>query len=677
MEKPPQLQKLFENDGYLRTFEEDILMRYGKFRDWERTLQNEGGLAAFAEGYKYHGLMQRDNGDIDYCEWVPDAKSVSLVGQFNGWDTKAHVCTKGPYNKFSLHIPAGEDGQPAIPHLSKLRVVIHTVDGKELWRISPWCRYAVQIMEEEPTYQWKHWAPRDPYEWKHPRPERPSSVRIYEAHVGISSDEPKVASYRHFADNVIPYVASLGYTYVELMAVMEHAYYGSFGYHVTNFFAVSSRYGTPDDLKYLVDKAHGLGLSVILDIVHSHAATNVLDGLNKFNGTDHCYFHAGKRGQHTLWDSKLFDYSKWEVLRFLLSNLRWYIEEYRFDGFRFDGVTSMLYHHHGIATGFSGNYQEYFNTSVDVEALTYLMLANQMLHTTYPFVITVAEDVSGMPTLGRPIEEGGLGFDYRLAMAIPDEWIKLLKEKKDEDWNMENIWWTLTNRRLHEKCIAYAESHDQALVGDKTLSFWLMDAEMYHNMSILSPRTPVIDRGMALHKMIRLVTMGLGGEAYLTFIGNEFGHPEWLDFPREGNGFSYKYARRQMSLAHDHLLRYQFLRYFDAAMQHLDKDFQFLTAGPAYVSRKHNIEKVMVFERGGLLWVFNFNPSTSFTDYRVGVGSPGTYRLRLCSDSTKFDGHGRIQEDCEYHTTPGDWDGRGHSLMVYIPSRVAIVLCKK
>lgn len=234
-------------------------------------------------------------------------------------------------------------------------------------------------------------------------------MRIYEAHVGISSPEPKVASYVYFADTVLPRIQDLGYTCVELMAVMEHAYYGSFGYHVTSFFAASSRYGTPDDFKYLVDKAHGMGLFVILDVVHSHAARNVNDGLNLFDGTDHCYFHSGGKGSHDLWDSKIFDYTKWEVLRFLLSNLRWYVEEYRIDGFRFDGITAMMYLHRGIGTGFSGDYNEYFNMMVDIDALVYLMLANKTLHELYPFVITIAEDVSGMPTLGRPVDEGGLG----------------------------------------------------------------------------------------------------------------------------------------------------------------------------------------------------------------------------------------------------------------------------
>ena len=212
---------------------------------------------------------------------------------------------------------------------------------------------------------------------------------------------------------------ALGYTCVELMAVMEHAYYGSFGYHVTNFFAVSSRYGNPDDFKYLMDTAHGLGLYVILDIVHSHAAKNVNDGLNRFDGTDRCYFHGGGKGDHTVWGSRIFDFSKWEVLRFLLCNLRWYVEEYRVDGFRFDGITAMLYLHRGIATGFTGAYHEYFGMQVDVDALVYLTMANKMLHETYPNAVTIAEDVSGMPALGRWV--GLVGGAWRSSSSLQGE----------------------------------------------------------------------------------------------------------------------------------------------------------------------------------------------------------------------------------------------------------------
>ena len=203
-----------------------------------------------------------------------------------------------------------------------------------------------------------------------------------------------------------------------------------------------------------------------------------------------------------------------------------------------------------------------------------------------------------------------------------------------------------------------------------------MDKEMYDFMSDLSPLTPVIERGVALHKLIRLLTYGLGGEGYLNFEGNEFGHPEWLDFPRAGNDNSFHYCRRQFNLVDDQLLRYKYLNNFDRAMQHLEEKYKWLTS-TQYISRKHNDDKVVVFERGGLLWIFNFHYNKSFTDYRVGVDVPGVYKVVLNSDRKDFLGHDRIDENVEHFTQEGDWDGRRCSLLVYIPTRTALVLAKK
>ena len=486
---------------------------------------------------------------------------------------------------------------------------------------------------------------------------------------------------------------ALGYNTIQLMAIMEHAYYGSFGYQVTSFFAPSSRsvniprsesltgnfdshvrYGTPEELKELVDTAHGLGLVVLLDVVHSHASKNVEDGLNMWDGSEAGYFHCGERGSHPMWDSRLFNYTLWETLRFLLSNLRMWLEDFGFDGFRFDGVTSMLYHSRGLGHGFSGGYHEYFGLATDTEAVVYLMLANYLVERLLGGEgITIAEDVSGMPALCRPLREGGTGFDYRLAMAVPDMWIKYLKEVRDEDWDMGHIVHTLTNRRWGEKCVGYAESHDQALVGDKTLAFWLMDADMYSGMSSLYPPSTTVSRGLALHKTIRLLVHSLAGEGYLNFIGNEFGHPEWLDFPRVGNGESYHYARRQWNLVDDPNLNYKFLNQFDAAMNHLEEEHGWLAADPAYVSSKHEADKVIVFERAGLLFCFNLHPDQSLSDYRVGVEQEGEYGLVLDTDWEELGGHGRRDRTVTGHTENTGYNNRRNQMKVYLPSRTGAV----
>lgn len=664
---------------------------------------NEGGVEAFSRGYEKMGLNRGVDAEgregLWYREWAPNAKALALVGDFNEWSPKdEHWAIKNPFGVWELFLPDDPTtGAPAVPHRTRVKARLETAAGEWVDRIPAWIRWATQAPHKVP-FDGVHWAPDgkpgepgvyvegSPYVWKNPRPPRPRDLRIYECHVGMSSQEPKVNSYLEFARDVLPRVRKLGYNAIQLMAVQEHAYYGSFGYHVTNFFAVSSRCGTPDELKALIDAAHGMGLTVLMDIVHSHASRNVQDGINEFDGSDGGYFHGGARGYHWMWDSRCFDYGNWETLRFLLSNARWWIEEYRFDGFRFDGVTSMMYHHHGLQTAFTGSYDEYFGTATDVDAVVYLMLANNMLHDLFPSLVTVGEDVSGMPSFCRPWTEGGVGFDYRLNMAVADKWIELLK-KPDEDWQVGDIAHTLTNRRYAEPCVAYAESHDQALVGDKTIAFWLMDAAMYDGMALSVPESPAVSRGIALHKMIRLVTIALGGESYLTFMGNEFGHPEWIDFPRDdtydtstgafvpGNGGSLEKCRRRWDLADDEGLRYKYMQAFDRAFMHLDKAFGFVAARHQWVSRKDEGDKLIVLERGDLVFVFNFHPTRSYTDYRIGCEHPGPYKVVLSSDETVFGGYANVAagDDTVFHTEEREHDNRPRSMLVYAPSRTCVV----
>lgn len=676
----PEIKNLLERDPYLQPYEKEIRRRYACFKDMLESIEENGeGLDTFTKGYKYYGVNVKQDNTIICREWAPGARQLYLTGDFNGWNRESHPYKKLEYGKWELILPPNQDGSCAIPHLSELKVVVETQSGSKEDRISPYATYVVEPPKSEGTiYKHRFWNPLQTqrYIFKNRKVQRPKSLRIYECHVGIATQELNVGTYDNFTDNILPRIVKQGYNTIQLMAVMEHAYYASFGYQVTSFYAASSRYGTPEQLKRLVDRAHELGLVVLLDLVHSHASKNVLDGLNQFDGTDSCFFHAGPRGEHSLWDSRLFNYCEFEVLRFLLSNIRWFMEEYQFDGFRFDGVTSMLYHSHGIGQGFGGHYDDYYSLGVDTEGVVYLMLANHMIHHFHNDAITIAEDVSGMPGTCRPVTEGCLGFDYRLAMAIPDKWIELLKHCSDDDWDIGNIVHTLTNRRWMEPNIAYCESHDQALVGDKTIAFWLMDKEMYTHMSTLSSPSSIIERGISLHKLIRFLTHGLGGEAYLNFIGNEFGHPEWLDFPREGNNSSYLYARRQWNLVDDDLLKYKFLNEWDAAMNHAEARYQWLSHGPAYVSWKHQDDKVIVFERNGVVFVFNFHPTKSFADYKIGLEGSGQYKIILCSDESRFGGYDRIDMSVPFFTSDEGYAGRRHSLQVYIPTRCAIALAK-
>ena len=540
-------------------------------------------------------------------------------------------------------------------------------------RIPAWIRYATQDPGSN-DFTGRLWMPEDPYAWRHPAPTLADreGLRIYEAHVGMASEREAVADFAAFRRDVLPTIPGKGYNALQLMAVQEHPYYGSFGYHVSNLFAVSSRFGTPDDLKALIDDAHGLGLVVIMDIVHSHMVKNTAEGLNGFDGSDHQYFHAPPMGDHPAWDSKCYDYKVPETLRLLLSNTRFWIEEYRFDGMRYDGVTSMLYRDHGLGKAFTC-YDDYFGGNVDEDAVTYLMLANDVAHDANPRAVTIAEDVSGMPGMARPTSEGGLGFDYRLAMSIPDQWIKLLKEVPDEGWNLSGIMHELTNRRHQEKHIGYAESHDQALVGDKTLAMWLFDEAIYTGMSVDSDSLKV-DRGVALHKLIRLLTFSLAGEGYLNFMGNEFGHPEWIDFPREGNNWSCKFARRQWSLAHRDDLRYKQLGAFDAALMSLDPAHHLLEDPLIQSLAVHEDSRQLVYRRGPLVCAVNLHPTESYADLRLPVPDAADYKLVLSTDDAAFGGHDRVAAGQTFVHEKVEMYGRDQSVRVYLPSRVGIVL---
>jgi 1,4-alpha-glucan branching enzyme len=665
--------ELIATDPWLAPYTPALRDRYAHYLWRKSRLDAHGGLLGpVSESHHFFGFHRGERegaAGVWYREWAPGAHYLSLIGDFNGWDRGANPLQGGEGGVWSLFLPDAEYKERLV-HGSRLKV--HIASGNTgMDRLPVYIRRVIQDADT-PHFVAQYWQPPLPYVWQHGVPSTTGALRIYEAHVGMAQEEGKVGTFGEFTHLILPRIAALGYNAIQLMAVMEHPYYGSFGYHVSNFFAVSSRFGTPEELKALVDAAHGLGLKVIMDVVHSHAVKNVDEGLNHFDGTDYQYFHAGERGQHRLWDSLMFDYGKEEVERFLLSNLRFWREEYRFDGFRFDGVTSMLYLDHGIARVFS-TYEDYFSDNVDKDALAYLMLANELLHALASDAISIAEDVSGMPGMARPVAEGGLGFDYRLAMGIPDYWVQLLKEKRDEEWSLGEIYGRLLDRRPGEKHVGYVESHDQALVGDKTLAFQLMDQAMYTRMG-RHTHDPIIERGVALLKMIRLLTFSLGGEAYLNFMGNEFGHPEWIDFPRPDNGFSYHYARRQWSLADRDDLLYHDLNLFDRALQQLDIRYNLLQDSLIEQLALHEDTHQLIYRRGPLVFAFNFHPSESYADLRIPVPDASDYQVVLNTDDAAFGGAGRVTANVVYPIQRVPMYGRDQSVQIYLPARSAQVL---
>ena len=663
--------KIIENDPWLTPYTGAIEGRHDHAL-W-RENQLTGGkvsLKDFASGYLYYGLQRTKSGWV-FREWAPNATDIYLIGDFSGWNEQERFRLKriNEAGDWELSIPLGLIGHGQ--HY-KMRVKWNGGQGD---RIPAWCRRVVQDNNSK-IFSAQVWDPGHEYEFKHKdfKPKQ-DPLLIYECHVGMAQEREGVGTYIEFKDNVLPRVKEAGYNCIQVMAIQEHPYYGSFGYHVSSFFAPSSRFGTPEELKELIDTAHGMGISVIMDLVHSHSVKNENEGLGNLAGDPNQYFLPGDRHEHSAWGSLCFDYGKDQVLHYLLSNCKYWLDEFHFDGYRFDGVTSMLYYSHGLGEAFC-NYDDYFNGHQDDDAICYLMLANRLIHEFNPNAITIAEEVSGMPGLAAPFDDGGFGFDYRLAMNIPDFWIKTIKEKKDEDWSMAGIFWEVTNRRKDEKTISYVESHDQALVGDKTVIFRLIDADMYWHFT-KDGGNDVTARGIALHKMIRLVTASTINGGYLNFMGNEFGHPEWIDFPREGNGWSHKYARRQWSLIDNKQLAYSWLGDFDRALMKLIgsvKDYQ----KKDVVEYWHNDgDQVLAFGRGDLVFVFNFNPVRSFSDYGFLVPR-GSYKTVLDSDSIEFGGYGRVDDNVEHFTLmdPLYKKVRKEWLKLYLPARSALVLKK-
>lgn len=653
------MKKIYETDPYLAPYKEAIEKRHERIVEERDKIALDGSLADGLNNHLYYGLHRDADGSWVFREWAPNASRIYLIGEFNNWRRTA---------AYSLNPIGGGNWEIRLPamflHHQELYKLFIEWPGGGGERLPSYVRRVVQDPVTK-VFCAQVWEPDEQYQWKSARPGARPHPLIYECHIGMSSEEEKVATFEEFRVNVLPHIEALGYDTIQIMALQEHPYYGSFGYQVSNFYALSSRFGTPEEFKHLVDDAHARGIAVVMDIVHSHSVDNEAEGLSLFDGREDLYFYKGPQGHHPAWGSRCFDYGKSETKYFLLSNCKFWMEEYHLDGFRFDGVTSMLYWDHGLGKDFVG-YDNYFNAGVDENAVTYLALAAMLVKEIDPDGITIAEDMSGMAGLAAPFEAGGLGFEFRMAMGVADHWIKWLKEKTDDQWSMGEIWWELTNKREDEKTISYAECHDQALVGDKTLIFRLIDKEMYTSMNIDS-QSIVVDRGIALHKMIRLVTIATAGDGYLTFMGNEFGHPEWIDFPRAGNGWSYKYARRQWSLCKPDYLRYKYLMNFDSDMIHLFRKENLLAYKPELI-RADEEKKVLIFRRKNYIFALDFNPSESFTGYAV-EAPEGDWELELDSDEKRYDGFSRLKEGELHHSDTG--------ITMYLPSRCALVFRRK
>ena len=661
-----EVLKILEIDPWLSSHKSDIDLRMSRYREVRKALLGEGkGFSDFANGHHFFGFHKTPEGWF-YREWAPAAEALYLIGDFNGWNRGSHPLEKKDGGVWEIFLP----GTDALQHGSLVKVNVHH-KGVMRDRIPLYIKRVIQNKKTN-DFSGMIWDPKEQFVWTDGdfRIDRNSPPFIYETHIGMAQEREGIGTYKEFEDNLLPRVKKLGYNTIQIMAIMEHPYYASFGYHVSNYFAASSWFGIPEELKSMINKAHEMGITVLMDIVQSHAVKNISEGINEFDGTVHQFFHEGARGTHSAWDSKLFNYGKHEVIHFLLSNIKFWMEEYHFDGFRFDGVTSMIYNDHGLGTAFD-SYDKYFSLNTDLDALTYLQFANELIREMRPDALSIAEDMSGMPGMCLPIEYGGIGFDYRLAMGMPDFWVKTLK-MKDDDWDMSSMFHELSTTRYMEKRVGYVESHDQALVGDKTLIFRMADKEMYWSMNKGSQNLAV-DRAIALHKMARLITISLGSEGYLNFMGNEFGHPEWIDFPREGNNWSFKHCRRQWNLADSDYLRYYDLNQFDIAMIHMMAG-EGLMGGVPNPLDIDNRKKVISYRKDDNIFIFNFHPTDSYIEYELPIHEDSSWKVVLDTDDNLFGGQGRISHEVTFESHKLKMNPEFTGITVYSPSRTGMLL---
>lgn len=663
-------------DPALEPYRQFLLRRNRSFTaEMERITGHFGSLRAYADLHKNLGvhLVKNAQGNLVWRlrEYMPQAEAVWLTTERLNFQRHASYRYQPRGNGiFELVLP-----QDALAHgvYMELRVQAKGVLSGEGSQALPFRRVPAfaQWVEQDKTVpaQWcaRLWAPQQAYRFRHRRPAAQSFPRIYEAHVGMAQPAlehhgESVGTYEDFTRRILPRIKADGYTAVQLMGILEHPLYRSFGYQVSSYFAPSSRYGTPDQFKELVDEAHALGLAVILDITHGHACPNTEQGLARYDGSR--YFFSEKYNQ---WGTPSFDYSLEMTRRFLLSNCRYWLEEFRVDGFRFDAVGNMLYHDHGVDDDFSHVGRCFYGKDgeprEDVDGELYLCLANALCHELHHGAVTIAEEFSGMPGLTSAPAEGGLGFDYRFAMGIPDYWAKCIEAQRD----MGSLWYEMTNHRPYDRTISYVECHDQCINGDDAMIWRMLGDGMYQYMSVFTDNWN-ISRGLAFYRLMRLITFATADAGYLNFMGNEFGHPEWLD--------AENYAHRQWHLAEREDLKYAGLAAWDKAQMiglaaRYPEDFR---QAPLF-RFIHEQDRLLAFERGSLLFAFNFHELNARQDMTFAV-TPGKYVELLSSDELHFAGHGNLEvkkPPLEHFTRPLPQRFE-QDVSLYLPPLVAQVL---
>jgi 1,4-alpha-glucan branching enzyme len=632
-----------------------------KSDEWEQVSISEMDQYLFSQGTHYdiykklgaHFSEEKGVKGVFFAVWAPHAAAVHVIGEFNGWNEESHPMKKeGPGGIHSLFVPGVQEN-------TLYKFLITTEKGEKLYKADPFANYAeMRPGNASKITSLKGFAWEDE-KWEENRDklnvfEQP--IAIYECHIGSWMKHPDGTedgfyNYREFADRLVEYLKEMRYTHVELMGIAEHPFDGSWGYQVTGYYAPTSRYGTPKDFMYLVNRLHKIGVGVILDWVPAHFATDAF-GLGCFDGT--CIFEDPdpRKGEHPEWGTKIFNYGKAEVKNFLIANVLFWLREFHIDGVRVDAVASMLYLDYGKKDGewcpnkFGGN--------KNLEAIEFFKHLNSVVRGTYPGFLTIAEESTAWPKVTGDIEDGGLGFTFKWNMGWMHDFCEYMKLdpyfRKDNHYAMTFA-------------MTYNESENYILP--------LSHDEVVHLKCSMVNKMP----GYHVDKYANLrvgytYMFGHSGKKLL-FMGQDFGQErEWSE-ARELDWFLLQEPlNRGMKEFMGELLKmyrkYPCLYTIDNSW----KGFEWMNADDKDRSTYTFVRRTKD-GRNNLLFVLNMTPMT-WENYQISVPAKKKYKLVLNSNEERFGGNGhKIPEVVEAKAKP--LCGRKYSISIDLAPYTAAV----
>jgi 1,4-alpha-glucan branching enzyme len=617
-------------------------------------LFNEGNHLRAYEKMGAHPTVHEGVPGVAFAVWAPSALRVSVVGNFNHWHGGRHpMRPRGASGIWELFIPGLKVGE-IYKYEIKSRYRNYMVNKADPYG------FASEVRPNNAAVVWDlgryAWNDGDWMATRKDRQNFESPISIYEVHLGSwkrkGAGRDDWLSYRELADELVPYVKEMGYTHIEMMPVAEHPYDGSWGYQVTGYYAPTARFGTPDDFRYFVDKAHQAGLGLIVDWVPAHFPKDE-HGLAFFDGT-HLYEHADPRlGEHREWGTNVFNFGRNEVRGFLLSNALFWLEQYHIDGLRVDAVASMLY------LDYSRQHGEWlpnkFGGRENLEAVDFLKRFNELVHQEHPDVLTFAEESTAWPLVSRPVYLGGLGFDLKWNMGWMHDMLEYMqKDPVHRRYHHNNL--TFTMMYAFSENFTLPFSHDEVVYGKRSMLNKMPGDEW--------------QRFANLRAVYAYMTAFPGKK--LLFMGGEFGQwNEWnvqtgLDWYLLEKAFHRQVQQFVKDLNH--------LYTREPALHEVD----FHWDGFEWIDF-HDVDNSIVSfvryakgKREAVVVVANFTPMPR-SGYRVGVPAPGFYREILNSDSAHYGGS-NMGNAGGLPSEPTPWQGQPHSILLTVPPLAVVYL---